>query len=330
MQTFDIGVTINNEDMIIASVSISAVQKVLTGFNGYLFLDQDSNHSKEQYVGQRIISKHDLSLWNRYFKTTKTYMYRNDIEYVFCLAPAKENVLSTYYPFKKSPKTSVEQLLEINDNIINPVEFLREIGDCSYSKTDTHWSDFAALQVAEYVYKKFKKTSIDFPQLRCPFYVQLSYGDLGVKTTPPKSEKILKADFSIINQKLIFDNEVKNRGWVRVFQNNDSISNEVVVFFGDSYSINMLLYYVNKYRRVVHVFSGASIDCNIIEHEKPTKIIIEIASRFIIMPPRENFCFTSEISRKYKKIFSDNSNSLHESSLSFYFNKVNDLKSSMH
>lgn len=323
MESFNLSVTINETEYVIASISITPTQKVLMGQNGYLFLDHDTNCSREQFLGQKKISPHGLQNWKEYFIESKSFMKDNNIEFIFCLAPAKENVLSLFYPFNKAPLTPVEQLLEINNEIIYPVSFLRELGEISYSKIDTHWSDFAALQVAEYLDKKISNLLFDTPKSSYPFYTEESYGDLGIKTSPKTAQKILKADFTEAYNKVIYNNEINNRGWVRIFDNHEFISNETIVFFGDSYSVNMLPYFISKYRRVVHVFSGASIDYEIIEHEKPTKVFVEIASRFITTPPKTNFCFTSEISRKMN--VTTNISKEAESSSIFYVEKMKQL-----
>ncbi|EPA0053116.1 hypothetical protein [Escherichia coli] len=325
LESFSIGTTINNVDYVIARVDITPPQKVLFGHNGYLFLDHDTNQSKEQFIGIKKITNDDISVWKNYLDFIRKYMNDQRIEYVFCLAPAKENVLSSYYPFKKSPETPVEQLLSICTDIVYPLDILRDIGDSSYSKVDTHWSDFAALQVAKYIDNILNKNNTVLDNSIFPFYIKRSYGDLGIKTTPPISQDILKADFSGIDNYIVYDNGVNNRGWVRVFENNRKIDDSVVVFFGDSYSINMLPYFVNKYKRVIHVFSGASVDLDVVAHEKPSKIIIQVASRFIVKPPKNNFCFTSEIVRKIykKKINNFEYNSC--PSLLFYYEKMSKL-----
>lgn len=325
LDSFSIGTTINCVDYIIAMVDILPCQKVILGRNGYLFLDNDSNQSVEQFVGLVKIANDNIYAWKKYLDFIHEYMSKQGIKYVFCLAPAKENVLSSYYPYKKSQETAVEQLLSIGTNIIYPLELLMDIGDSSYSKIDTHWTDFAALQVAGYVDNLLNNnnTEPDIPKFN--FYIKDACGDLGIKTTPQTSQKVLKADFSGVYEKLIYDNKVNNRGWVRVFENHNFTNDEVVVIFGDSYSINMLPYFVEKYRRVIHVFSGASIDFDVIAHENPSKIIIQIASRFIIKPPKNNFCFTSEI---YGKTYNYNFNEVEsnlDSSLSFYHKKMKKL-----
>lgn len=322
LESFDFGVVIDGIDYIVATISITLAQKVLIGYKGYLFLDHDTNQSKEQFLGLKLITKNDINIWGNYFNKTKSYFDARGISFSFCLAPAKENVLASYYPYKKAVTTPVEQLLTCDSDIVYPLELLSDIGDAAYSKIDTHWSDFAALQVAEYLDNKLTRNRSNSNNFEFYFRTQETYGDLGIKTIPKTSQKILKADFTDTYNKVIYDNKVNNRGWVRVFKNNLSLHDETVVFFGDSYSINMLPYFVNKYKRVVHVFSGASLDYDIIEHEKPTKVIIQVASRFVVTPPKENFCFTSEISRKDSEPLKITDINNTDESLSLYFNKM--------
>ncbi|TFZ27962.1 hypothetical protein DM870_21515 [Escherichia coli] len=56
LESFSIGTTINNVDYVIARVDITPPQKVLFGHNGYLFLDHDTNQSKEQFIGIKKIT----------------------------------------------------------------------------------------------------------------------------------------------------------------------------------------------------------------------------------------------------------------------------------
>ncbi|WP_215199445.1 hypothetical protein, partial [Escherichia coli] len=67
------------------------------------------------------------------------------------------------------------------------------------------------------------------------------------------------------------------------------------------------------------------VDLDVVAHEKPSKIIIQVASRFIVKPPKNNFCFTSEIVRKIykKKINNFEYNSC--PSLLFYHEKMSKL-----
>ncbi|STJ78678.1 Uncharacterised protein [Escherichia coli] len=82
---------------------------------------------------------------------------------------------------------------------------------------------FAALQVAKYIDNILNKNNTVLDNSIFPFYIKRSYGDLGIKTTPPISQDILKADFSGIDNYIVYDNGVNNRGWVRVFENNRKI-----------------------------------------------------------------------------------------------------------
>lgn len=296
-----IGFIINGSPVWIANLQLTSedvLPKILFGQDGHLFLDNDTNKSVEQFTGKRLISNEAINQWGLYFSKIEEYAKKNNIEYIFTLAPAKELVYPTLYPHKKSAITPVEQFLVKFSpfNILYPANQLYEAGDISYSKLDSHWTDYGAGIVVSSIFEHFGiRVNSHFP---FPFKVQKQQGDLGCKMPNPFSQDLLKADFSIARKNKNFDNKITNRGGIQIYENNKSPLDSKIVIFGDSFSVNMVPYLAMNFRKVVHVFSGARIDYNILDHESPDYVICEITTRFLISPPELTYSVSDDCNRK--------------------------------
>ena len=108
----------------------------------------------------------------------------------------------------------------------------------------------------------------------------------------------MKADFSPALQHLVFDNRLKSRGLIQVFQHPEAPLAHSVVVFGDSFAYNMIPYLANAFAKVVYVLSGASIDDEIVAHEQPDLVICEITTRFLVQAPESNYSVSHDCKRK--------------------------------
>lgn len=295
---FKIGFIINGSTVWVASVKIKPASKLLLGTDGYLFLDNDTNKSVEQFTGHTLMSEECLSLWGEYFRKIDLNCKGKKSKYIFALAPAKELVYPQLYPYKKSTITPVEQFLVTlaKFNILYPLNELRNVGDAAYWKLDTHWTDYGAGVVVNKILELFSKEPKNpFP---FPFNIKRLNGDLGSKLPQITTQDILIADFSSSKKLKVFDNKIINRGWIQVYENAHSPRKEKVVVFGDSFSVNMVPYLVSVFNKVIHVLSGARIDYDIIENESPDYIVCEITTRFLIQSPDLNYSVSDDCSRK--------------------------------
>ena len=214
------------------------------------------------------------------------------------LAPAKELVLPHYYPHSKADITPVEQFLVHfqREGIIYPKDVLSDAGDATYSKQDTHWTDYGAGIAVDHMLCKLG-LSLEEP-FPFDFRIIKDAGDLGVKLSTPTDQALMKADFSPALQHLVFDNRLKSRGLIQVFQHPEAPLAHSVVVFGDSFAYNMIPYLANAFAKVVYVLSGASIDDEIVAHEQPDLIICEITTRFLVQAPESNYSVSHDCKRK--------------------------------
>lgn len=326
---FKIGFKINDSVVWVAEIKVKPAPKVLQGSDGHLFLDNDTNKSVEQYTGKALMSKECLSLWSDYFLKLDFASKELKFEYAFTLAPAKELVYPNIYPHTKSPITPVEQFLveTAGFNILYPLNELREAGDASYWKLDTHWTDYGAGVVVNKLLKTFNKEPRNpYP---FPFNIKKLNGDLGSKLPQLTVQDIMIADFSSAKKLKTFDNKIINRGWIQVYENTNSHNSEKVIVFGDSFSVNMVPYLVNNFRTVIHVLSGARIDYDIVRHEQPDYVICEITTRFLIQSPDLDYSVSDDCFRKINSMpkqekvsYIEELTSNGKNELEFYLNKT--------
>lgn len=326
--SFDVGFIVDDGVAWVVRVGNEPAEKYQIGKSGYLFLDNDFNNSVAQFIGKELISDENLSSWNEYFSTLNRCIGSSKTKRVFTLAPSKELVLPQYYPHKKADITPVEQFLVHfhKEKIIYPKEALSDAGDSTYSKQETHWTDFGAGVAANHILGSIGISLKDpFP---FPFRFIKSQGDLGVKISKSTVQEIMKADFSSVEKIKIFDNEIGNRGRIHVYQNPNAVIRQNVVVFGDSFCHNLAPYFINAFSRVVCVLSGAGIDYDILKHEQPDLVICELTTRFMVQAPAPGYSVSQDCKRKILAMSaSERANfiiSLRESdeSCSFYVQKT--------
>jgi len=293
---FDFGVLRGKDYYPLAKLSFEKLM-VLEGSSGYLFLDNDDNCSVDQFLGNKSISGEDIGGWKHSFNKLEHESNEEDFSYVFCIAPSKEYVLTEYYPYLRSNASAQDQfLLEFGrcHNILNPIPELAFQKNFSYSKNDTHWTDYGASLVAELICNYF-----NVPYVTPPFEYrpEVVYGDLGIKYNPQRAEVCFVAKKE--KPELSFhDNAIEVRGNVLVIENEKAEKDQTCLIFGSSSSESVAKYLSFTFRRVVRVFSGADVDYDIIRHEKPAFVVIVFATRFLVRAPEEKFDIRNEICRK--------------------------------
>lgn len=294
--SFDIGVIKQGVIIWLANIELTHVQ-VLEGNSGYLFLDNDDNESVDQYSGKRKISDEDLVAWSEYFQDVNTRPDSHISKFAFCIAPAKEYVFPELYPVFNSRTTPYDQFKERFSSvttILDPIKALFQHRHLTYSKNDTHWTDFGAFITAQLICAKL---NIPYNPPNLVYEPRVTTGDLGIKYNPQKLEYSFFADFTKSGMAR-FDNTIPVRGNIISLNNPKAILKSTCLIFGSSSSESVAIQLSGVFTRVVRVFSGADIDLEIVEHEKPSHIIALLASRFLVRAPTVNFSIQSEIHRK--------------------------------
>lgn len=304
-----IGAILAQETVWLACISFDKLG-VLQGYDSYLFLDNDSNKSLSQYTGDTLIDDENLKTWENYFLKIEEQRDQLGFSPVFLIAPGKEFIFPDKYPAIRKNISTLDQFIcrFPKPYILNPIDRLHTDRNSTYSKIDTHWTDFGGRVVAELVCQKLNQAYIEPGNA---YSYEKTYGDLGSKVQPNQYEYIAHYNASAVIALRVFDNAITNRGRIHVYHNASSLSSKSCIVFGDSFSNTLVPQLVNSFRRVVHVFSGADIDWNLVEHERPDYLISEMTTRFFIKAPSASFSVLSEISRKYSTYNEDKSRREH-------------------
>lgn len=278
---------------------------VIQGTDGWLFLDNDTNHSVDQHTGRLILDKVGLARWAAYFDDCRSLASSVDARHAILIAASKEQVLPEHYPHRKGELTVTDQVLAISnpsDHVVNTASFLAkqpEKTDC-FIKTDTHWTDRGAMLATLAL---IDALLLDAAQVRQHFANDVYYtmpfaGDLGVKLTPVRatSTEFLNAPTPATDA--IFDNHLPNIGRVLIFETSNVLWKNSLLIFGASSSYPMLKYLKRLFKRIVFIHSAGNVDPEIILHERPDFLVMQTTARFMIEPPHTNFSIHNAVITK--------------------------------
>ncbi|EKT4484723.1 hypothetical protein QEM02_004891 [Pseudomonas putida] len=299
---FKVGVKVSEEVTWLFQVKIEVI-KVLRGSNGHLFLDNDLNRSADQFAGRFLIPEAELEKWDKYFEKLNEWSRKLTKPYSFMVAPAKEYIYTDSYPLRKGLVTPLEQFYARYSNaarITDVTESLYRDREFAYYKTDSHWNDYgASLAASEFCRcAGLKSVNPDVKYSICPID-----GDLGSKLVPVQLENalVIKNRQELVRYR-VYDNNVKVRGGVVVYENPSAPNAMTLMIFGDSFSVSLSDFLSHSFSRVVRVFSGADVDWCAVEFEKPDYILVEMTSRFLIRSPSLDFTIYDEVLRKYRSM----------------------------
>lgn len=288
LKTKKVGIVKNNnlKDIIwIIRVSMQKTFKVLKGQENWLFLDNDTNSSPDQFKGHSIITIPELDKWKEYFNHLSTAN-----KTILLIPPSKEQVYPQFYPFKRGEVCPIDQLLSLTKNynnkikLIYPLKELKQINN-SYSKTDTHWSALGAIKVIYNLVNYEFNTSIKTTDSKLTISPLNNIGDLGSKCQPYESSEFFLVEKTTLG-KIDFSNFHENQGSIIKIYNPDSMLNKTIIIFGDSFSSIVKPIFNEIFRKTIIIRSNATIIKDIINFEKPDLILCEITERFIINAPR--------------------------------------------
>ena len=154
--TFIVGFHVEGISYDVLSLNKRKVIKVQEGKNGWLFLDNDTNSSVDQFTGRKLLGEQHTTQYVKFFDELNTLSNELDFKWVYSIAPAKEFIFPDYYPHEISNYNILTQLKELEvGNILHHSENLIDNREFSYSKCDTHWTDYGALLIVKQILEYF-------------------------------------------------------------------------------------------------------------------------------------------------------------------------------
>ena len=281
----DIGIKVQDDIHWLFSLNLQPHLSVLEGLEGWLFLDNDTNKSVDQFTGKRILSESELTNWSFFSLKLKNHCSKRPT--LFFISNSKETVHPQFYPYKKSTLNVTFQVMNIlkenGINLLNPLEVMRN-NFKSYYKTDTHWSDYGAYLAYKEVMSFFNLDAINEKNIR--FFEEEVAGDLGSKLSPFRVSSRLSHEYSSSKAAIKFDNNIPLTGSLRIYENNSAPFKSSLILFGDSFlnSGFFYKYFTYSFSRVVVIGLPGSLIEEIIDYEDPHYVVIEATERFLVKP----------------------------------------------
>jgi len=300
---FTLGIIRNGRFTELLVGSIEGKFKILEGSDGWLFLDNDTNKSVEQYTGKLKLSRTAKSDWKQYFLSLDNFSSSMNIPVCVLVAPSKEMVYEEFYPYSfsdRAPIQTLKKLVPDSLNFVLPIEDFKTLQQRSFRVCDTHWTLHGARLAAQLVASKLSTKSINELDIFSDDVYQnrVVSGDLGSKLYPSRRhEEDSLTNFSY-KRCVVFDNNIDNFGRIIVMSNEHAIIKGSLLIFGSSSSYTMFHFLCRLYTEVVFIHSAGNIDQKIIKVVNPDCICVQTNARFVIKAPKFDDSVLSYIERK--------------------------------
>lgn len=289
-QFFQIGFIRKGHFNTLIEFELKGALEIIEGHGNWLFLDNDTNNSVEQFTGKLKLSRQERAEWKKYFRTLLDLQETYGFHVCMLIAPSKEMVFPQHYPFERGKSTAIDQVLNLVPeklDVIFPVRVLQESEKRSYRMCDTHWSHFGSMKASVEVASHQKTDISELLELFNNDHYRTKHvtGDLGNKIYPNrKHDEEFLASFN--HQKyVVFDNKLPNFGRMRVIYYDNAIYDEVLLILGSSSSYTLFNYLCRIYKIVVFVHCAGNIDISFVEAISPDYVLTQSNARFIIRPP---------------------------------------------
>jgi alginate O-acetyltransferase complex protein AlgJ len=266
--------------------------QVIQGADGWLYLDNDTNRSVDQYIGRLTLDDAGLRRWQAYLDGCAALAGSVQAVHAIVIAASKEQVLPEHYPHARGTLTVHEQVLGLcapEHRVLDTAALLAACEDrgACFMRTDTHWTDRGAMLATLAL---LERLGLDAQAARSRFsddvyYTMAFAGDLGVKLTPALTAPTEFLQAPPAASGAAFDNGLPNIGRVLVFEGSGALWSGCLLVFGASSSYPMLKYLKRLFRRIVFVHSAGNVDPDIVRHEQPDFLVMQTTARFMIDSP---------------------------------------------
>lgn len=279
------------------------VLKVLAGQDGWLFLDNDTNFSVDQFTGSLRLTPEGLEGWELYVQSLQQGHDGLRAPPVLLVAPTKETVMGAYHPLKPATRSCLQPVFDVlpAGQLVFPAVELRDaLGEEAFFKTDTHWTHKGAALAAKLVAERLGLAAADLDRLLSnDRYVERPHaGDLGGKLSPRMTAPAhFLASFSY-RKWVVYDNGLPNFGRLLIMNYPQSLSDSTCLVFGSSSSYSMFHFLCRFFRRTIFVHTAGNLDAEVIRAVQPDYLIAQTNARFMIRPPEAAYDLRQTIEQK--------------------------------
>ncbi|MGP9765422.1 glycosyltransferase family 2 protein [Halomonas sp. AOP13-D3-9] len=275
--------------------------KVIEGKQGWLFLDNDTNGSVDQFTGRMRLTHGGLDEWNDYLiQLAET---AGKIPWALLVAPSKENVMgANYHVYKEGASGPMNQVLGLSaaQHVVHPTSALKSLGDKAFIPTDTHWTHKGALAATLALAEK-----LGVDQAACEalfkkdrYKSKTMGGDLGNKLTPKQTSVVEVLTSFGHGRYKTYDNGLPNFGRLLVIDYPEALVSGTCLVFGSSSSYSMFNYLCRIFQRIVFVHSAGNVDPELIAAVAPNYLVAQTNARFVVQVPTVSYCLGEIIPQK--------------------------------
>ena len=302
-----IAIVHNSHFHVIYEVNIEGVFKILEGEDNWLYLDNDTNKSVEQFTGKTKLSWAEKKNWADYANTFSTLPLSQAGKSAFLIAPSKEFVVEEHYPFKKSKHTPLDQLTKLVDDsfsLVTPIDALKHFEERTFRVCDTHWSCHGARVATMEVAKKLGLDCISIENLfENDIYVErVMAGDLGSKIYPTQRHAEDFLTTFNYNRVVVYDNNLPNFGRAFILDNPDALNEQTLLVFGSSSVYSMFNYLARIFRTVVFFHTAGNIDKELVDKIAPDYLLAQSNARFVVKAPSFDIKISDYIKDKKRRL----------------------------
>lgn len=303
--TFTIGIIYESRYTVLYSATVKGAFDVLRGKNSWLYLDNDTNKSVDQFKGKVKLSNSVKTQWKEYMRACLILTKELDLPFVFLVAPSKELVVVGNYPFdnpKNTPLDQVERVAIDGFPILTFINTLRNSKERAFRVCDTHWSAHGAMLATLDMAVHF---GIPEEALKALFENDLYRnkemgGDLGSKIFPPEiheEQLLVSYDYKM---RVLYDNKLPNFGRTMLIENDEALLNKSIVLFGSSSSYSMFNYISRIFRFTFFCHCAGSLDQSLLMRLQPDYVAAQSNARFLVRAPSPSIDMKSLINEKRK------------------------------
>lgn len=279
--------------------------KVLEGKQGWLFLDNDTNGSVDQFTGRMQLTQAGVEGWQAYLR--QLVALASQVPWALLVAPSKESVMGEqYHPRQGGSSGPMQQVLALPEasELVYPVTALKALGDGAFIPTDTHWTHQGAM-AATLAFAE--RLGLD-PQACASVFAKDRYkkramgGDLGNKLTPKRTSEVQVLTSFTHTRYKTYDNGLPNFGRLMVMEYPKALVPGTCLLFGSSSSYSMFNYLCRLFQRVVFVHSAGNVDPALVEAVAPGYLAAQTNARFVIQVPTVAYSLQEMVQEKSSQL----------------------------
>ena len=287
-------------------LGISAVNRVILGKNGWLFIKWLNETGSEINYSISIDKFRDgeLEYWFNIFNEKYQFLKKRGIKFLVVIVPNKSTIYSEHLPEKIRKVTGGVRAKQLTDYFINNSDiqvlnlkdlFLsKKVEHQIYYRTDSHWNHYGA-------WLAYREILLHLSQI-FRGVMPIPFEDFPKKTIvgPSKADlaSMLSLNRSLYSEKFqrlftpagmtISQLKLKNfkfkKGRISYFQNENGILPKAIMIH-DSYGQGLKKFMSSSFAEIAFIrVSGVNFFPDLIERERPSIVIYEIAERFFYRP----------------------------------------------